>query len=508
MAPFLINSYTTPTPVTYVSPVANSYDTPVKQHHQMVQVSTNSYISPRATNTFVRGTGTIAASSGMVMASGTTAGSLSAFESEQFVYGASGTVQLAKFSGIFGAAVAGTTQIVGYGNNGEGYFFGYNGTAFGILCRSGGLPQVTSITVTAGSTLGGTLTITLNGVATAITVAANTGVAALVNLIMATLFNTAGTGSGWTLNQLGTTITFTAMSSNVRGGTYSYAAGLTGITLTVAQSLVGVAPTDLWIPQTTWGLDQGAGAQELPILTPTTGNIFMITIETFNYGVVTFYVVEPVTGRYLPVHIQSLRTVAAMTQESCPMRACVDNGATASSVSLQVGDMSASTLGDSCCTNFPYFSTYTAINPTVYTGYVLNCLSLKNNVMYNGTLNKSSVRVTSINISTYSNNGYCVFFPLIKNATYTNLPTAGFTWTQTDPDSVTSYAKLNTYTLTAGLPYTTIALPPSGTQSVDLLPLGIHLQPGEELNVGMGSTQPNTNATSVIFVGLSWVETR
>jgi hypothetical protein len=44
----------------------------------------------------------------------------------------------ARFTAAFTTGVANSTQIVGVGNATNGYFFGYNGTAFGICHRNGG----------------------------------------------------------------------------------------------------------------------------------------------------------------------------------------------------------------------------------------------------------------------------------------------------------------------------------------------------------------------------------
>lgn len=42
----------------------------------------------------------------------------------------------ARFTGVFAAGVAGSTQTVGMSENGDGYFFGFNGTSFGILHKN------------------------------------------------------------------------------------------------------------------------------------------------------------------------------------------------------------------------------------------------------------------------------------------------------------------------------------------------------------------------------------
>lgn len=45
---------------------------------------------------------------------------------------------LVRFTSIFTTGVEGNTQIAGIGNDNDGFFFGYNGTEFGILHRAGG----------------------------------------------------------------------------------------------------------------------------------------------------------------------------------------------------------------------------------------------------------------------------------------------------------------------------------------------------------------------------------
>lgn len=45
---------------------------------------------------------------------------------------------LARMTAIYGTGTAGNEQIVGIGDDNDGFFFGYNGTDFGIMRRSGG----------------------------------------------------------------------------------------------------------------------------------------------------------------------------------------------------------------------------------------------------------------------------------------------------------------------------------------------------------------------------------
>lgn len=49
-----------------------------------------------------------------------------------------GEGMVARFTGVWASNAANSTQVVGMGNTQIGYFFGYNGTAFGISLRNGG----------------------------------------------------------------------------------------------------------------------------------------------------------------------------------------------------------------------------------------------------------------------------------------------------------------------------------------------------------------------------------
>jgi hypothetical protein len=49
-----------------------------------------------------------------------------------------GEGMLARFTGVWTTSAANSTQVIGVGNTQLGYFFGYNGTAFGISIRNGG----------------------------------------------------------------------------------------------------------------------------------------------------------------------------------------------------------------------------------------------------------------------------------------------------------------------------------------------------------------------------------
>lgn len=98
-----------------------------------------------------------------------------------------------------------------------------------------------TLTVTAGADAdGGTAVITLNGVAFNLTLAGNETTAQ----VAAAVKTQEGTFTGWTVvDNLDSTVTFTAAATGARGGVYSFATGNTGATGTFARDTLGSAGT-------------------------------------------------------------------------------------------------------------------------------------------------------------------------------------------------------------------------------------------------------------------------
>lgn len=87
--------------------------------------------------TSVTGTGSVTKSSNFgLVATGTTTGSTALLRSIRSINYIPGIGINTKFTGIFSTPVTGTTILIGYGTTSNGFFFGYNGTTFGIISRS------------------------------------------------------------------------------------------------------------------------------------------------------------------------------------------------------------------------------------------------------------------------------------------------------------------------------------------------------------------------------------
>ena len=78
------------------------------------------------------------------------------FTSKRIARYRAGQGMMTRFTALWGSSAANSTQVIGVGNTQVGYFFGYNGTAFGISLRNGGSDSWVAQTAWNGDKCDGT----------------------------------------------------------------------------------------------------------------------------------------------------------------------------------------------------------------------------------------------------------------------------------------------------------------------------------------------------------------
>ena len=122
-------------------------------------------INPHQITTYVRGNSTITDTTSpfIELNTSTDTTGLATYESVELANYRPGQGIDIRFTTIFYTGTANSTQIVGVGNECNGFFFGYNGTTFGTLLRTSGNYEIRTMTLTTATTSTGTVNITLNG---------------------------------------------------------------------------------------------------------------------------------------------------------------------------------------------------------------------------------------------------------------------------------------------------------------------------------------------------------
>lgn len=88
--------------------------------------------------------------------SGVGAAGAATFKSVRYATYRSGQGMIARFTGVWTTSAASSTQVVGVGSTEVGYFFGYNGTAFGLSIRNGSIDSWVAQTAWNGDKCDGT----------------------------------------------------------------------------------------------------------------------------------------------------------------------------------------------------------------------------------------------------------------------------------------------------------------------------------------------------------------
>lgn len=309
-------------------------------------------VNPRLMSVLSAGTGAATAvNSVLTCSSGTTTGSNVLVRSVRAAKYHPGQGMVARFAGYFDASgTAGTETLIGIGNEGDGLFFGYNGTAFGILHRRQGAVEYQRLTFTAGAVSGaGDITITLDGDATAVTLANNDSVYEVARKVAATTF------AGWEVDAIGDTVEFRSHLAEVKSGAFSFVdTDTTGTTASAfSETVTGAAPTETWYAQTAWSEDtaDGSGDADNPSgmsLSHDKGNVYQIRFEWLGYGTLEFFMEDPATGNNICVHkiaYPDTSTVPSLQNPTLPLYLSAKNGATTTDVSVHCSSMGVFTEG-------------------------------------------------------------------------------------------------------------------------------------------------------------------
>jgi len=247
-----------------------------------------------------------AANSLVTLSTGTDATGYALLESRRLIRYRPGQGILARFTTIFGTCDTSAVSTVGIGNSANGFYFGCGGTGsgndhFGVFRRTGGLPETVVFEITnAAVTAGGTITFTLPDTKThAVEVTQNDG----VDIIAATAAETAPP-AGWNVFARDAFVYFytdTPRAETTVSASFADT-DTTGTTADATNPVDGVAPTDTFIPTTSWNIDMldGSGSSGTTIDT-TKGNVFQIQYQWLGFGAITFFV-ETATGKFQPVH--------------------------------------------------------------------------------------------------------------------------------------------------------------------------------------------------------------
>lgn len=396
--------------------------------------------------TSVSGSGAVTAADSLLSVStGATTGSTARLESAEMVRYAPGQGVEVRFTFLFTEGVAGTHQIVGIGTAENALAIGMHGTTLAVLRRTSGQVEIRTLTVTGAPTSDEDLTITLNsGSGVTVPILDADTIGEVARKIADADYS--AEGGGWRAVYAGNRVEFLAVTTEARGGTYTFGAGTTGATGAIAQTAASSPAVDNWVDRADWNRDAADGASQLPVLDITKGQVGRIRYQWLGFGMVTFDIENPFTGEFVTIHeIRYANTATApiTLQSDMPLHVETANGGTTDVMVAKSASMGAFALGELVLTG----PTFTASESASIDGTESPIFAIRvKEINLQGVTN--TIRVFPQFVSLGTDSGKVSTFRGYLNPTLTGAPT----WSDIDASESTVEISTDMASFTNGSP--------------------------------------------------------
>lgn len=388
--------------VAIVDPVGQFGEVMVAEATPVFQVEfSNELINAQQILTYSADTGSVFCENGMaVISSGTGVGAFASMQSRKALRYKPGQGSFARFTAMFDTPVEDSIQIAGPFTGGDGFAFGYNGLEFGILHRRAGVRHVHRFTVTTASSTAENVTVTLAGVTYPVAVTASANKATTAQELAAGTF-TSGHWQAYAVHPLvgDPYVMFVSRTVGVRSGTFSTTA--TTVITSALQMKAGAAPTDDWIPQADFNIDNLLAARGVRnpsrlTLVPQMLNVFSVGYQYLGAGGILFCVENRANRKLMPVHLLEYAGTAVVPHIANPnVRMSFAVGSLGSTTDLRISTASIMAgVEGQIVHSGPHMgmrATRTSIGTTL-----LPVMSIRNPLAFNGRASFAEARGTSI----------------------------------------------------------------------------------------------------------------
>jgi hypothetical protein len=382
---------------------------------------------------------------------------------------------MARFTAIFPQSTESHWSGVGLVNLSDEFSVGYNGTAFGLWHRRGGVAEVRTITVTGASSGSTDLTLVLNDVS--YTIPLTSGTTAHNAFEIAAWLNANQTA--WVADQLAATVIVSAQSDAPKAGAYSYTHDTS--TGTITQNKAGVTKDSTHIPQAEWN-------GEPVSIDPAKGNIYQIIYPYLGFGNIEFYVKSTVAGRFVKVHEiqwQNNFTEPSVSQPSLRFGMYSASIGGTTNVDVLCGSVALFVNGQVFNTRNPRAVKHTQTVSTSFT----SVLTLRNRRTYNGIINQTEIAPISVSLSSESSQN-------VEIELRTNAVLVGDTNFQTVGNNLVGDVSTTVNTYSGGTLLAAFTLASKGNTTINLEAFKIRLPPSVRLTIGARVTGGGNSAVT------------
>lgn len=394
-------------------------------------------LNDATTRTVVSGSGAVTGVSNLlVSATGTTIYSAATLQSRRRLRYRPGQGSIGRFTSVFSTPVADSILIAGLGTSESGFYFGYNGTAFGVLHVTGGVREIQTLTITTASTSTQNAQVVLDNVSYTVTGMTNNG----STLRTAYEIAKGSTWGGWSVEAIGSTVVFVSGAARPLTGAFSVGQSGAGTPVagTFAETVSGISSTDTWVAQTAWNGDKmdGTGTSGFT-LNPQFGNIYQVDMQYLGFGNIDMKVRvisadNNNNATWVRAHtfvFPNSLTTPHSRQPSMPFTQTAYSAGSTTNVSVATASFSGFIEGQVALTG-PRM-TYEDVSTTVSTGAYYALMTVRNDFVFHGRPNQSVVNLLSFGGA--HDDATPVTMYLIRNGTLVGTPN----FTQWSGSSVT-----------------------------------------------------------------------
>ena len=405
---------------------------------------------------------------------------------------------ISRFTALFTAGAANSIQIAGIGEVGDGLFFGFNGTAFSLLRRESGGPEIQTLTISSGAvTASGDITINVDSVAKVVAVTSGDSAREVAVKIADADFS--DTGLGWSTFVNNATIIFKAWSDGNKAGTFSLVdTDTTGSAGTFAETVAGAATTLNWVAQASWNRDTFDGNGESGVtLDPTKGNVYEIRYQWLGYGAIDFSIEDPATKLLTLVHrveYANANTSPSLQNPTLPLHVMSKNTSNTTNLTIKTSSMGGFVEGREAEQDLLRGKEN---NITTLSTTELPILSVKNNVVHQSKINRVRLRLGFLALATEATKP--IIFRIRLNPTLTGTPAF------TDINAATSIASTDAAAsgLAGGTEIFTTVLGKTDSVIIDFHTLRKMLSPGDIITI---TAEATSGSGQEVTVSYTWSE--
>lgn len=414
-----------------------------------------------------------------------------------------GQGSLFRGTALFGPPTANTYQLLGFGNTECGYYFGYDGTHFGIHHFPDGVREVRKLDVNAGGAANASsVVVTLNGEARTYTINGNSSENQTAWEISQQDWT--NVGGGWVAEEYDGNVYFIALRTGARTGSYS--ATITGSALgEFTRFVTGSSPNASFISQSAWNIDtmDGNGPSRM-VLDPSKGNVYQIGFQYLGYGNARFAIEDSQTGQFQACHMirnANVRTTPVLRDPHVTGIWTVTNNGSTISTHMSGGSGAIFVEGQvlqNIGPSFSYFSSKTNVDDVPE----VPILSIRANRIFRTHAGFGEITPSTLTATVPGTGQNFMIIRVYKNARLTG--PVNFTNINAE-QSIAAYDTAATgITLNNGVLLATYLLPfVNGQINVDLKGDNYSLSSGDTLTV---TAQADGNSGSTVGVALTWFE--